>query len=114
MATTGLLSSLLLAALGVTAAAFALYDHFAPQSANAQLSASATAAAPSLPLAVRSRTRFVLPDARPVAGAAVKAKAAVKPHAKAVDKAVDKTVDKDKRRPSPQSAALPWPFNLMQ
>jgi len=113
MATTGLLSSLLLAALGVTAAAFALYDHFTPQSANAQLSASATATAPSLPSAVRSRTRFVLLDARPAAGAAVKAKAAGKAHAKTGDKAVDKTVDKDKRRP-PQSTALPWPFNLMQ
>jgi hypothetical protein len=103
--------------LGVTAAAFALYDHFAPQSANAQLSASATAAAPSLPSAVRSRTRFVLLDARPAAGAAVKAKTAGKAHAKTADKAIDKTVDravdKDKRRP-PQSAALPWPFNLMQ
>jgi hypothetical protein len=113
MPTTGLLSSLLLAALGVTAAAFALYDHFAPQSANAQLSASATAAAPSLPTAVRSRNRFVLLDARR-SGAAAGAKAAVKPHVKAVDKTVDKAADKDKRRPPSQNAALPWPFSLMQ
>jgi hypothetical protein len=106
MATTGLLSSLLLAALGVTAAAFALYDHFAPQSANAQLSAPAAVAAPSLPPAVRSRTRFVLLDARPVTEA--KAKAAVKPRA----------IVKDKQRSQPQAqaqkAALPWPFNLLQ
>jgi hypothetical protein len=108
MATTGLLSSLLLAALGVTAAAFALYDHFAPQSANAQLSAPAVVAAPSLPPAVRSRTRFVLLDARPVTEAAAKAKAAVKPRA----------IVKDKQRSQPQAqaqkAALPWPFNLLQ
>jgi len=113
MPTSGLLSSLLLAALGVTAAAFALYDHFAPLSANAHLSASATAAAPSLPPAVRSRNRFVLVDARP-SGAAVGTKAAAKPHAKALVKAVDKSVDKDKRRPPSQNAALPWPFSLMQ
>ena len=108
MATTGLLSSLLLAALGVTAAAFVLYDHFAPQSANAQLNAPATVAAPSLPSAVRSRTRFVLLDARPVTEAAAKAKAAGKPPAK--------TTVKDKQRPQPQAqkAAPPWPFNLLQ
>jgi hypothetical protein len=106
MATTGLLSSLLLAALGVTAAAFALYDHFAPPSANAQLTAPATVAAPSLPPAVRSRTRFVLLDARHEAAA--KAKAAGKPPAK--------TVVKDKQRPQPQAqkATQPWPFNLLQ
>ena len=105
MATTGLLSSLLLAALGVTAAAFALYDHFAPQSANAQLNAPATVAAPSLPSAVRSRTRFVLLDARQISEAAAKAKA-VKP----------RVTVKDKQRPQPQAqkAALPWPLNLLQ
>ena len=105
MATTGLLSSLLLAALGVTAAAFALHHHFAPQSANPQLSAPATVAAPSLPPAVRSRTRFVLLDARQISEAAAKAKA-VKPR---------ETV-KDKQRPQPQAqkAALPWPLNLLQ
>jgi len=105
MATTGLLSSLLLAALGVTAAAFALHHHFAPQSANAQLSAPATVAAPSLPPAVRSRTRFVLLDARQISEAAAKAKA-VKP----------RVTVKDKQRPQPQAqkAALPWPLNLLQ
>jgi len=106
MATSGLLSSLLLAALGVTGAAFALYDHFAPQSASAQLSAPATVAAPSLPPAVRSRTRFVLLDARPVAEAGIANAKAGKPQAK--------TVAKDKQRPQPQKAALPWPWNLMQ
>ena len=108
MATTGLLSSLLLAALGVTATAFALYDHFAPQSANAQLSAPAKVAAPSLPPAVRSRSRFVLLDARPVTEAAAKAKAAVKPPANV----------KEKQRSQPQAqaqkSALPWPLNLLQ
>ena len=106
MATTGLLSSLLLAALGVTAAAFAVYDHFAPPSANA--SAPATVAAPSLPPAVRSRTRFVLLGARPVTEAAAKAKTAGKPPAK--------TLVKDKQRPPQQAqkAAPPWPFNLLQ
>jgi hypothetical protein len=109
MATTGLLSSLLLAALGVTAATFALYDHFAPQSTNAQLSTSATVAAPSLPPAVRSRTRFVLLDARPVAdaGADANAKAA---------KSRAKMNAKDKQRPQPQAqkTAPPWPWNLLQ
>ena len=102
MATTGLLSSLLLAALGVTAAAFALHHHFA---ANAQLSAPATVAAPSQPAAVRSRTRFVLLDARQISEAAAKAKA-VKP----------RVTVKDKQRPQPQAqkAALPWPLNLLQ
>jgi len=73
MGLLALLLSLLLAALGVTAAAFALNDYFGPQlsAGRSQIAAVGTPESLGRPqLAMRSRTRFVLLDQEPVAASA--------------------------------------------
>src|SRR5262245_22400900 len=111
MATRWLLASLLCAALGVTAAAFALHARFArplpPEAADrrTQQSAAPAHSGPErrgLDLAMRARTRFVVLEAgaRPLEPAKARA---VKPPSK-------KAPPTRSRPPQPEAAA--WPWNL--
>jgi hypothetical protein len=107
MGLLALLLSLLLAALGVTAAAFALNDYFGPQlsARRSQIAAVGTPETLGRPqLVMRSRTRFVLLDQEAVAAPA-KPKAA-----KALAKRPAPTKDKQPEK----RAAEVFPWNLFK